>query len=374
MKIGIIGDLILSPNAHYDDLIRRKLQSTDLNIANLESPFINKAIRESSKTGGLCQLMDHCDQLKELNIKAVSLANNHMYDFGEAGLLETIRILDESDILHFGAGKNLEEASKLLHLDIEGKKIAIGGYVSRYIKPHSARANRAGTAPLIEKRIREILAESDADYKLLYNHWNQEYEDYPDPLFLDMSGRLISGCNTIIGSHPHCIQGIMDFEKKFVFHSIGNFTMPHTEYHLKSLGTFPDHCYEAYFVILHIDEKNNTSYEKVPYKIHANGEQILAMSEDEAAALEKKSQKISAPLNLEYRKYLKFYRGIKRRKFRPILRKSHLWNSFRIWYTFMILSVLRSMTSFFVRIFDFIGIRQMVRKRFAFILNRLFKL
>lgn len=374
MKIGIIGDLILSPSAKFDDFILKKLRDTDMNIANLESPFINESFKEGNKNAGLHQLINDCDQLKSLNIKAVSLANNHMFDFGEEGLYETIRILDEAGIVHFGAGRNLQEASALKHLNIEGKTVAIGGFVSRYIKPHEAGKNKAGTAPLIEKNIKDLLDASNAEYKLLFNHWNQEYEDYPDPLFLDMSRKLLNHCNSIIGSHPHCIQGIQEKEGKVVFHSIGNFIMPHTQYHLKPLGKFPDHCYEAFIVILHIDEENNMTFEKVPYRIEENGNQIMAMTDEEAAALELKFNEISKPLNLGYEEYYSFFKRNKRRKFRPILGRNHTRNNFKIWYTLFILSSIQKLTAIAVKVLEYLGIRQFIRKRFAFILNRMFKL
>ena len=374
MKIGILGDTILSPDTKIDQSLLKKLQESDLNIANLESPFIKEVFKQHNKKPGLHQLEHHADQLKMLNVKAVSLANNHMFDFGEAGLFETIRILEAEGILFFGAGPNREEASMLKFFHVDNKTVAVGGYVSAYLYPHPATSRRPGTAVINEKRIIHALGKSNADIKLLSLHWNTEFEDYPDPYFLNMSKRLIGHCDAIIGAHPHCIQGIQAVHGKPVLHSIGNFTMPHRTYHMVSLGQFPDHCYQAFFVILHIDDGNNITIEKVPYHILDEGNHIAAMSDDEQVALESKIDNISAPLALDDTAYYTFYRNHKRRKFRPILGKSHIRNKFNIWFTFFVLKGIRGLSGFFARMLEMLGIRSFVRKRFAFILDRLFKL
>jgi len=374
MKIGIIGDLIVTPEARHDPYLLNKLTSTDFNIANLESPFIRESFKQKNKKGGLYQRMNNCEQLKKLNIQVVSLANNHMFDFGAEGLLETIHVLENEQIGYFGAGQNRERASELTEIRCGEKTVAFGGYVSSYIKPHNAKTGSPGTAPLDERMITTLLDKSEADIKIIYNHWNQEYEDYPEPLYLDMSRRLIRHCDVIIGAHPHCIQGIQVQNGKPVFHSIGNFTLPHRKYHLKTLQKFPDHCYEAFFVILHIDDDKRIRYEKVPYKILDGGCHIAEMSREEAADLEEKCENISQPLDLDIKTYYRFYRKRKRRKFRPILRRNHTRNKLNLWFTFLILASVQRITVISARVLDYLGIRKFIRTRFAFLLNRILKL
>ena len=67
-------------------------------------------------------------RLKELHIDIVSLANNHFFDLGEKGAQHTIELLDKENILHCGAGQNLEEAGAPVVLDIKGKKVAFLGF------------------------------------------------------------------------------------------------------------------------------------------------------------------------------------------------------------------------------------------------------
>ena len=69
------------------------------------------------------------DLLKKLNVIGVSLANNHIYDLGHDGLINTIKQLDGLNILHCGAGANLEDASKPAVVEINGKKYAFLAFI-----------------------------------------------------------------------------------------------------------------------------------------------------------------------------------------------------------------------------------------------------
>jgi len=119
---------------------------------------------------------------------------------------------------------------------------------------------------------------------------------------------------------------------------------------LKSLGRFPDHSYEAFFVILEIDGDSTLHYELLPYRILNEGKHIAAMSPEDEKILRKKLDKLSEPLNLGYKEYYRFYRSSKRRKFRPVLGKNHTRNSLSIWFAFLLLRGIRDLSSVFARL------------------------
>lgn len=374
MKIGILGDLIQSPKSTYDNDLIDILNSTDLNIANLEAPFIKKDFIPANKKKGLHQLSNNCDTLHNLNIKAVSLANNHIFDFGLVGLENTIRILESENISHFGAGSNLTEASKLKELKIGNNTVAFGGYISQYLTPYIAKKNKPGVAPLKENIITNELNSNHADYKLIYNHWTQEFESFPEPIYLDISKKLLNYCDSIIGSHPHCIQGITKLNNKNIFHSLGNFTVPHTSYYNFYLKKYPEHCYSSFFVILNFENKKHINYEIIPYKINEDGTHILKMTNNEEKFFKNRLNNISEPLQLNYKKYRYFYNSKKYRKFRPTLHKCHFLNLIHLKITSIIIKLIHKTSYLSAKLLDFIGLRQIIRNKFSFILNKLFKL
>jgi len=374
MKIGILGDLIQSPKSIYDSNLLEILNSTDFNIANLEAPFIKKDFIPANKKRGLHQLTNNCNNLHKLNIKAVSLANNHIFDFGLAGLENTIRILESENIDYFGAGSNLTEASKVKEFRIRNKSIALGGYISPYLTPYIAKKNKPGVAPLKENIIIKALNSSHTDYKLIYNHWPQEFESYPEPLYLDLSKNLINYCDTIIGSHSHCIQGITKLNNKSIFYSLGNFTIPHANYYNIFLKKYPEHCYTSFFIILYFKNNGHINYQIIPYKINEDGTQILKMTNDDKKLFQNKLNKISLPLQLNYKKYRSFYNSKKYRKFRPTLHKCHFLNLIHLKINSLIIRFIHKFSYLSAKFLDFLGLRKVIRKKFSFILDKLFKL
>ena len=71
--------------------------------------------------------------LKIGRAKFASLANNHICDFGNAGLLETIQILDQAGIAHAGAGSNLAEAGAPARLSVNGTRISVVSFADHPI-------------------------------------------------------------------------------------------------------------------------------------------------------------------------------------------------------------------------------------------------
>ena len=53
------------------------------------------------------------------------LANNHIMDYGDKGLTDTINTLKNNGINYTGAGENLEQATTPVYLNIKGRRIAI---------------------------------------------------------------------------------------------------------------------------------------------------------------------------------------------------------------------------------------------------------
>ena len=137
-RLVFVGDIFFSTNIRrsYNDggvdaiiseSFRKVLESSDLNIANLECSITDDDDKPYDKTYVFALPTKYASALKEIGIGLFTLANNHILDFGVDALSKTMEILDNLGIAHVGAGTTLQEAKKAYIKEIEGKKYAIIG-------------------------------------------------------------------------------------------------------------------------------------------------------------------------------------------------------------------------------------------------------
>ena len=85
-------------------------------VINLECPLTDSDISIEKNGPNLKAILETITGIKALNPSVVGLANNHIMDFGEKGLLGTLNILSQNQIPYIGVGKNQEEASISIHI------------------------------------------------------------------------------------------------------------------------------------------------------------------------------------------------------------------------------------------------------------------
>ena len=202
------------------------LKSGDIAIGNLEAPatvsgneFRGKRFRFKSKP-------DAAAALKRAGFSVVTLANNHILDFGPAGLAQTRRHLSESRIAFTGAGSNLDEARRPALLTAKGKKIAFLAYSLTLPEEFFATTSRAGTAPGYLRYVREDIARLRplADHIVVSFHWGCELAVTPRAYQVKTARAAIdAGAEVVIGHHPHVLQGIERYRDGVIFYSLGNF-------------------------------------------------------------------------------------------------------------------------------------------------------
>src|SRR5215471_10461527 len=107
--------------------LRPALAQSDLFVVNLECPFTTRG-EKMPKNFNFRARPDFVSSLLAGGVHAVSVANNHMMDYGPIGLLDTLASLDAAHIPHFGAGPNLDQARQPAILERNGIKIAFLGY------------------------------------------------------------------------------------------------------------------------------------------------------------------------------------------------------------------------------------------------------
>lgn len=228
MKILIAGDLVINQTYRLENLdpqIVELFKHSDLNIVNLEAP-ITESRSKIIKTGP--HLKGHEEStlqiLKTLNIDIVTLANNHILDFDEKGVQDTLDFCKMHQIQSVGAGRNLEEASQTLFAESAMGKIAIVNFAEN--EWASATTNTAGANPMdIINNARQITAaKNNADFVLVIVHGGNEHYSYPSPRMVRQY-RFYAECgaNAVVGHHTHCISGYETYNSVPIFYSLGNF-------------------------------------------------------------------------------------------------------------------------------------------------------
>jgi len=368
MKIGFIGDLILSPDLVIHEKISALLRRNDLNIANLEAPFIREGMRPVLKSG-LHQQVSGPGMLHDLNIKAVSLANNHMKDYGPEGIEFTQKVLSQNGIQCFGAGSNLEEALRPARLQLENQSLHIWGFMQRfYSKRHFATAHSGGTAELKRELMIRELESSDADIKIVYNHWNLELESYPEPVNKDLAEALSRHSNVVVGSHPHCIQGIQTAGNALIFHSLGNFSMPALEYSGTTLVEYPEMSRESMIITVDL-EATKPQYDIHPITLDRSGSVVSMPDQEKRRQILSRIQTLSEPLAPGYKNYRHFYKQHRKRKLMPIQVKNPYLNRLRLFAYFSFIGMLQFAEGKLARFLSKIGWLDRVKRGFSGILD-----
>jgi len=209
----------------------------DFRIGTLEAAIGTNLPYDSTKVAGRQNIVYARDEdffrVREMGFDVVSLANNHVWDLGEEGLRNTIKILQDSGIKYFGAGLDGEEASRPAVIEKDGLKVAVLAYCmygNKYLGyVELAGPGKAGVNPLdMDKVVRDIKsAKRKYDKVIVMPHWGREYRYEPLPECVSMARQMISaGADAVLGSHTHQIQPILKYKGKPVCFSMGNFLFP----------------------------------------------------------------------------------------------------------------------------------------------------
>lgn len=242
IRLAFLGDLMPGGmisginNKYISESLLSYLNKFDLRIATLECAIGEDiefdAIKMQGKKSIIYSKNIDIQKLVDLNIDAVSISNNHIFDLGEEGLRNTIELLNKNNISFFGAGMNASEASKPAVIKIRNKSIAFLGYCSDstgYGYLPIANDDTPGVNHLNIKKVIDdiIIAKQNYDYVFVMPHWGIEHTFYPPLECKRMAHKMIdAGADGVIGGHPHRIQPLSVYNRKPIFYSLGNFLFP----------------------------------------------------------------------------------------------------------------------------------------------------
>lgn len=259
LSIVVGGDIYVKrePSAGALSAIIAILRDEDIFLANLESPLPQsaQAFRYKAGTSGSRFHMS-VDALPELaRCDALSIANNHVMDFGGQGYLETISVLDGAGLRHAGGGVNRAAATRPVVIERNGRSVAFLAYsclfqngfeatdtelgmatvaVHTSYEPPPRALDQPGMAPLVrtwcdagvlEQLGREVaMAKSAGEVVVVSFHWgvsggNRNVADYQYQV-----GRhcIDVGADIVFGHHPHVLQPVEFYRGKPIMYSLGN--------------------------------------------------------------------------------------------------------------------------------------------------------
>ena len=247
VTIAIAGDLCLAEDGfvldHYDTVndlskcispdVLNVLKHSDLFYVNHEYCISDKGMPLEGKYYTFRAKPERMELLKQMGTDLVSLANNHVFDYGAEALYDTADLLDEAGIPYVGGGRNIEEAKRPIYYIVDGIKIgfvaASNGERIKYT-PQATETSPGILRAYDTTEYNEVIraAAKECDYLIAYIHWGTEDSNY---LNADQQawGRefLSSGADIVVGGHPHVLQGIEYVDEKPIIYSLGDFWFNH---------------------------------------------------------------------------------------------------------------------------------------------------
>lgn len=203
-----------------------RLQSTDFNFANLESPL--SGTDRISPSGSLIFNAPprNVEGLVKYNFKVVTLANNHAFDQGVKGIQFTKKFMADNGILAFGTGQTLEDAWTPQIMTVKGLKIGfVGASYASYNDGGIAKNTyvaRIEDFDNLKQSIARLKQESDFVVATMHAGIEDTYQ--PEKPQVDFAHAAIDfGADLVIGHHPHWIQSVEQYKGKYIFYSLGNF-------------------------------------------------------------------------------------------------------------------------------------------------------
>lgn len=218
------GDIIPARSVNYQISVRHDptwpyletaevLRNNDITFSNLETPLFS-GCTPTQEGMVFCGDLSNIKGLEYGGVDIVSLANNHAGNYGEEGVSQTIKDLNDAGIDVTG----IDSLQPLIY-EVKGTKFAFLGY-NDITTPQPGVSN--AEEEKIKKQIQE--AKKSADIVVVTYHWGVEYRDQPDERQKYLGHLTIdAGADLVIGNHPHWYQPIEFYHGKLITYAHGNF-------------------------------------------------------------------------------------------------------------------------------------------------------
>lgn len=319
ISLALVGDVFISrenfsqdgpADKHFGEVVDL-LRAADIAFGNFEIPLSRRGY-PADKFITIRTSPDRASDVKHMGLDVVSLANNHIMDYGPDGLTDTMAALDRADVQHVGAGVTLSEAVRLKVLQVGEHRVGVlawstilpPGATATEVRPGVApieihtgyeavvRLLEAPTAPPVitwvdraaEERAIDAVSQArgDVDYLIVSVHWGADFGDALADYERPLGHALVrAGADLVIGNHPHTVRGIEIFNGKPIFYGTGLFVeqVPREGASADVLALYDRLSPDSYLALLRIGLRGVVELRIVPTTNEGTGLPRLAHSE-----------------------------------------------------------------------------------------------
>lgn len=224
---GVQNSVIKNFNNDYAALFEKltSYKDSDIFFANLEGTASN--VGEDMRNLYSFQ-MDPAviPALSGAGINVVSLANNHVGDWGLSSYIDTMSRLKENEINYTGGGMNSAEAETPTIIEKNGMKIGFLGFSDVGPDWMRAKVDQAGLLVASNPRFDEIIqnASKQVDHLIVSFHFGEEYKTTHSARQEELAHRAVdNGAKIVIGHHPHVVEDTEVYKNGYIAYSLGNF-------------------------------------------------------------------------------------------------------------------------------------------------------
>ena len=297
MNILITGDFC--PQLRLESLISQRrfaeiyndfaqvLQGNDLNITNLECPLVDAGSPIPKVGRHLKGTPRAVEALRYGGFNLLTLANNHIMDFGAPGLVSTLELCGRDGIAFVGAGETLAEAERIFYHEKDGLTLGVLSVAENEFSIATHR--RAGANPLSPVRNFKSTREAAerADHVLVVVHGGHEGYSYPSERMRDTFRFFIdAGATIVVAHHAHCYSGFESYEHGYIFYGLGNFLFDRELRNAK--------WNYGYAVRFTLGRGRNLSYSLIPYVQGNDLPGVQRLKGDDVASFEANLHEINA--------------------------------------------------------------------------------
>ena len=211
-----------------EELIRI-LKDADFRIFNLETPVCDAEDPILKYGPNLISPTRTMKGIKAFDPSLLALANNHILDQGEQGLVSTLAELDKWEIPYMGAGMNLREAQKPYIIEADGKKIGI--YNAAEHEFTIATEEKCGAYPfdMLDGPDEISALKKECDFVIALYHGGREHYRYPSPNFRKVCRKMAQkGADVVVCQHSHCVGAMEEYMGSTIIYGQGNFLFDHS--------------------------------------------------------------------------------------------------------------------------------------------------
>ncbi|TJX13646.1 CapA family protein [Tissierella creatinini] len=289
MNIVICGDICPTTN-NYKEFINEQsdvlfgktkdfITNADFAIANLECPLIDNGTPIFKSGPSLKAPSKSIATIKQVGFDAVSIANNHIMDYGEEGLNNTVRLCNDFSLLTVGAGLNSLEAAKPLYYEKNNVKVGIISYTDNEFGVSTLTEAGSNGLDLLYSFDNISNIKNKCDYLIILYHSGTEHYPYPSPQLQCRCRKMVeSGANLVVCQHSHCIGTIETYDNSTIIYGQGNF--------LFSRNNKSKKWNTGIIIELELDEFKNGTLRYLPTIIDEIGVDFATESEKEEVLIQ----------------------------------------------------------------------------------------